>query len=74
MRKTVLITAFLTASALPAFAFDAGCNPASKVSARAPVEAPEKTAEAKATPVTEEMKAETLRTASAPSTTDKKLQ
>jgi hypothetical protein len=71
MRKTLLAAAFVSTSVLPAFAME--CSPASKVTARAPVEAKEQQAvTAPATVVTDTMKAEALKTASA--TEDKKVQ
>jgi hypothetical protein len=62
------------ALALPAVAMDMGCSPAAKVSARTPAEAHGQTAEAKATPVTGEMRSEAVRTAAAPKAEDKSVQ
>jgi hypothetical protein len=74
MRRAFLAVSALGLALSPALAMDLGCSPASKVTARAPVEAPARTEEAKATPVTDEQKAEALRTAAAPKTEDRKVQ
>jgi hypothetical protein len=74
MRRGLLALSAMGLALTPAVAMDMGCSPASKVSARAPVETPAKVEEAKATPVTDEQKAEALRTAAAAKTDDRKVQ
>jgi hypothetical protein len=74
MRRTTLALVALGFALSPALAMDMGCSPASKVSARAPIDTAVKTEEAKATPVTGEQKAEALRTAAAPKAEDRKVQ
>jgi hypothetical protein len=74
MRRAFFAVSALGLALSPASAMDMGCSPASKVTARAPVEAPAKVEEARATPVTDEQKAEALRTAAAPKQDDRKVQ
>jgi hypothetical protein len=61
MLRVSIAAAFVIAT-LPAFAMD-GCAPGKMSISKAPAEANEQTAEAKSTPVTERMKAESVRTA-----------
>jgi hypothetical protein len=74
MRRASLAFVALGFALSPALAMDMGCSPASKVTARAPVETPAKVEEAKATPITDEQKAAALRTAAAPKSEDKTVQ
>jgi hypothetical protein len=72
MMKSGLVLVFAL-SALPAWAMD-GCSPSKMTISSAPVEVREQAADAKATKVTEEMRAAAVRTAAAQPEAEKKIQ